>query len=78
MANEIPKHFLVPKHLKVSEAEKQKVLENYHVEMKDLPKIMRSDPAIAKLPLKIGDLIKVERVSKTVGVSSYYRVVVDG
>ncbi len=46
--------------------------------MKDLPKIMRKDQALARLNVKAGDIIRVERESKTAGRSYYYRVVVDG
>lgn len=70
-------HVLVPKHLKVSDSEKEKLLEKYHISTKELPKILKDDPALAKLNLKEGDLVKVERNSKTAGVSFYYRVVMN-
>lgn len=70
-------HVLVPKHLKVSDSEKEKLLEKYHISTKELPKILKDDPALAKLTLKDGDLVKVERNSKTAGVSYYYRVVMN-
>ena len=78
MATDISKHYLVPKHTKLSDAEKGKLLDNLSISTKELPKIMKSDAAIAKLSVKEGDLIKIERESKTAGKAIYYRVVVDG
>ncbi len=71
-------HQLVPKHTKLSEAEKAKLFEQYVVSIRDLPKILKTDPAVAKLSLKSGDIVKIERESKTAGVSFYYRGVIDG
>lgn len=70
-------HILVPKHTKISESEKEKLFEKYTVSTKELPKILKDDPALTKLNVKEGDIIKVERKSKTAGVSFYYRVVMN-
>lgn len=78
MTIDITKHILVSKHTKISEAEKKKLFEKYFVLVKELPKIMKDDPAISKLNAKVGDIIKIERKSKTALLSEYYRVVVDG
>ncbi len=75
MTFDVTKHFLVPKHQKLSEAEAKKVLERYAVDLQSLPKILKDDPVIAKLSVKGGDIIKIERSSKTAGTSVYYRVV---
>lgn len=75
---DIAKHKFVPRHVKVSDSEKAALLKEYKVQLKDLPKILRKDLAISKLSVKSGDVIKIERDSKTAGVSNYYRVVVDG
>lgn len=77
MAIDVIKHTLVPKHSKVSDSEKQKLFATYNIEARALPKIVKNDSAIAKLDVKIGDIVKIERISKTAGVASYYRVVVD-
>ena len=76
MAFNINKHALVPKHSKASETEKNKVLEMYGVTIKELPKILKDDPAITDFDVKSGDLIKIERPSKTSGTAIYYRVVI--
>jgi len=75
MSFDINKHELVPKHTKISDSEKSKLLAAYHIEGKGLPKISKSDSAIAKLDLKAGDIVKIERISKTAGITHYYRQV---
>ena len=74
---DITKHLLVPAHKKVSEAEREHLLKTFTIKTRQLPKILRSDPGIAKLDVKAGDIIKIERDSRTAGVTVYYRVVVD-
>ncbi len=78
MTFDVTKHHLVPKHTKLSESEKGKILGKYGVEALSFPKIMIDDPAVKKLDVKSGDVIKIERQSKTAGISEYYRVVVEG
>tara|TARA_Y100000310_G_scaffold340474_1_gene436381 strand:+ start:160 stop:396 length:237 start_codon:yes stop_codon:yes gene_type:complete len=77
MAFDVNKHSLVPKHTKVSDSEKNKILEKFGIKVNGLPKIGLNDSAIAKFTPKIGDVIKIERASKTAGVTIYYRVVVE-
>ncbi|MDP3990453.1 MAG: DNA-directed RNA polymerase subunit H [archaeon] len=69
------KHSLVPKHSKLSDNEKAVLLEKYAAELKQLPRIYGSDPALSSLSVKEGDIIKIERASKTAGIFAYYRVV---
>ena len=78
MVIDITSHILVPKHLKVSDSEKEALLNKFNINSKELPKIMKDDPALAKLNVKPGDIIKIERPSKTAGTAVYYRVVIDG
>ena len=78
MTFDVNKHILVPKHSKISDAEKEKLLQVYNVTIKELPKIYKADAALAKIDTKAGDIIKIERESKTAGTSAYYRVVVEG
>lgn len=75
---DITKHKFVPKHVKVSDSEKAALLKEYKVQLINLPKILRKDQAISKLSVKAGDIIRIERESKTAGTSNYYRVVIDG
>lgn len=77
MTLDITNHSLVPKHSRVSDTEKEKLYALYNITSKKLPKIMKDDPTLAKLGVKVGDIVKIERQSKTAGVSSYYREVID-
>ncbi len=71
-------HILVPAHKKLSEKEKEELLKKYNITLKDLPKILAKDPALAELDVKEGDVVKILRKSRTAGESSYYRGVVNG
>ncbi len=73
---DVTKHVLVPKHTKLSEKEKEALFAGYNITFRELPKILKSDPAIAHLNPKAGDVIKIERKSKTSGKAIYYRGVV--
>ena len=70
-------HELIPTHTKISDDEKKQILEQYHITVHGLPKISISDPAIAHLDVKSGDVIKVERSSRTAGDAVYYRGVIN-
>ncbi len=74
---DIKKHVLVPKHIKLSETEKTKLLEKYDISTKQLPKILKIDPAIKELNAKQGDVIKIIRQSPTAGETVFYREVVN-
>lgn len=76
---EITQHRLVPKHTKLSEEEKQKLLQDYNITLSRLAFIKTSDPVLKNmLDLKSGDVIKVERKSPTAKQTVFYRVVVNG
>jgi DNA-directed RNA polymerase subunit H len=69
-------HVLLPKHAKLPESEKKALLEKYHITLKELPKILITDPAIESLNPKAGDVIKIMRKSQTAGESVFYRGVI--
>ena len=73
----VDEHILVPKHTKLTEKEKQSLLELYKITVKDLPKIYVEDPAIQHLSVHAGDVIKIVRKSATAGEIVYYRSVFD-
>lgn len=70
---DITKHILVPAHTVVSEAEKKRIIEKYHLTGSELPKILPADPAIQGLKCKPGDIIKITRNSSTAGKTIFYR-----
>ena len=77
MEFDITKHELVPEHIKLTEEEKKKILEKYNVSARQMPSILKTDPAIQHLVPVSGDLIMVKRKSATAGESAYYRMVKD-
>jgi DNA-directed RNA polymerase subunit H len=73
---DVQTHVLVPKHILLSEKEKNAVFEKYCIAFKDLPKILAHDPAIKQMKYKSGDVIKIIKKSPTAGIAEYYRGVI--
>ncbi|HII15734.1 MAG TPA: DNA-directed RNA polymerase subunit H [Nanoarchaeota archaeon] len=74
---EIQEHKFVPKHTKLTVEEAQKILEQFNISLRQLPKILKTDPALKDLAAEPGDMIKIDRTSPTVGKVNFYRVVVN-
>lgn len=74
---EVKDHALVPKHSKLSEADKKTLFEKYAIDVRDLPKVFLNDPAILDLDVKEGDIVKIARKSFTAGEILFYRRVVN-
>ncbi|MGQ9514266.1 MAG: DNA-directed RNA polymerase subunit H [Thermoproteota archaeon] len=72
------KHVLVPKHERLSQEEKQQVLQRYGIKPYQLPKILSSDPCVKAIGAVPGDIIRITRKSPTAGISHFYRYVVEG
>ncbi len=70
---EVSKHELVPKHSKLSERETKELFEKYSIELLNLPRIFKNDPAIQELDIKEGDIVKISRKSPTAGETVFYR-----
>jgi DNA-directed RNA polymerase subunit H len=68
---------LVPKHTVLSREDAKEVLSKYEIDHNQLPKILAKDPVVKALNAKVGDIIKIERVSDTAGTSVAYRRVID-
>lgn len=71
-------HVLVPKHTKLSQKDKNALFKKYNITLNQLPKILSSDPAIAGMDVKEGDVIKIKRASPTAETATFYRGVVNG
>lgn len=74
---DISNHIYVPKHEIISKQEAEQVLQKFNCKPTELPLIFENDPAIIKLGVKPGDLVKITRKSATAGESLYYRYVVE-
>lgn len=73
----ILKHVLVPNHIVISEEEQQRVMKRFNVSDKtEFPDISRFDPVAQAIGVRPGDVVKIERPSKTAIISEYYRVCV--
>jgi DNA-directed RNA polymerase subunit H (RpoH/RPB5) len=69
-------HELVPKHTVLSEEDKQAVLAEYNVTVRQLPEIGRYDPVASLLGMRPGMVCKIARKSKTSIHADYYRACV--
>ncbi|KAF3010670.1 DNA-directed RNA polymerases II 24 kDa polypeptide (RNA polymerase II subunit 5) [Curvularia kusanoi] len=72
----ITKHELVPKHVLLSEEEKQQLLKRYRLKATQLPRIQAHDPVAKYLGLKKGAVVKIIRKSETAGRYASYRWVI--
>ncbi|WP_348612525.1 DNA-directed RNA polymerase subunit H [Halobaculum rarum] len=73
----VSEHELVPDHtLLEDEDEIEEMLDEYNIKRTDLPKIKRTDPAVPD-EAETGDVIRVERDSRTTDTAVVYRLVVE-
>ena len=71
-------HTLVPRHVVLSEEEREELLKRYRIRPEQLPYLLASDPVAREISAKPGDIVKIIRKSPTAGVTVYYRYVVEG
>lgn len=72
------KNALVPKHEILDEKKSEKILKFYNITPNELPRMLKSDPAIRELNPKVGDIVGITRISPTAGNAFYYRLVIEG
>jgi len=71
-------HFLVPKHTKLNNEEKEEVKKKYNiVDESNFPKISRFDPVAKINCLRPNEVCKIERKSPTAIIANYYRICVN-
>lgn len=73
---DLQKHNLVPLHKKLNPKEAENFLKEYNISPQQLPKLFSGDPIAKQMDFKAGDIVRIERESKT-GKNVYYRLVVD-
>ena len=72
-------HKLVPRHRRLEPEEAAARLAPLNIEPEQLPRILKTDPAVMALgdDIATGDIIEIERVSGRAGVNLAYRRVVE-
>lgn len=71
----ITKHILVPKHVILTDNEKQLIIKKYNINNeKELPEISRFDPVSQALGIRPGELFEITRKSETAIETKYYRL----
>ena len=74
---DVKNHALVPHQKKLSEKDKNELLERFGITINELPKILITDTGISHLNASENDIIQVFRDSTVSGESIFYRRVVD-
>lgn len=72
----ITRHELVPKHIPLSEDEKQALLKQYKIKDLQLPRILQNDSVARYLGLQRGQVVKIIRPSESAGRYVTYRLCV--
>ena len=74
---DVSQHELVPEHTLLDDpSEVEAVLDEYNVSKTNLPKIRKSDPALPD-GAETGDVVKIERDSRTTDRAVIYRLVIE-
>ena len=69
------KHDLVPLHEILTPEECEELKKEYHIELRDLPKILENDPAIKTIHAMAGDVVRIIRSSIFAEETITYRLV---
>jgi DNA-directed RNA polymerases I, II, and III subunit RPABC1 len=74
----ITEHVKVPKHIPLSQQEKEIILKKHKATGELMPKISDYDKVAKYLGLQAGDMVEIIRISESKGIYKYYRICVSG
>lgn len=74
---DIYEHEKVPRHELLTPGEKDELLIRLKITPRQLPEMQRHDPMARYLGLRVGDVVRIRRVSATAAFEWYYRIVVN-
>lgn len=72
------RHISVPLHELLSDENTKRVLEEYLVKKREMPKIFVTDPIARYYNAKVGQIFRITRPSETSGLAPYHRLVIKG
>jgi DNA-directed RNA polymerase subunit H len=73
---DVSEHELVPDHTVLDGDEIETVMQEYNITKTDLPRIQRTDSALPE-SATVGDVVRIERDSRTTDQAVVYRLVVE-
>ncbi|ESL10393.1 DNA-directed RNA polymerase II [Trypanosoma rangeli SC58] len=76
LAYNIARHETVPSHVALSPEQAQEFLQQRHISLSQLPRILNEDPMVAYLGLVRGSIVRIQRESKESGPYEMYRQVI--
>lgn len=75
LMTDITKHAFMPKFYKLTQEEKNNLVEYYNTPEKNFPAFLRKDAIVRYFDWKVGDMIRIERYNGTTHPDIYYRIV---
>jgi len=71
----IIQHAFLPTFIKMTDQEKEKLIQYYNTSEKNFPAFLQKDPVVKYYDWKVGDMIRIERYNGTDSPDLYYRIV---
>lgn len=69
-------HRMVPMHEILEKNDLEQTLSEYNINKEQMPKIRVTDPVAVSIKAKVGDVVRITRISPTAGKAIFYRLVI--